>query len=110
MRNNIPLSDEQIEAVFKHYFGAFDVTVDDLVFTRDTIDDFQTSRQKWREGGVTRKYFQYPRAHLRRLDAQTPPDAIKALIEIGSARLRKGQPRTDLCIVDFGEVRACFNY
>jgi len=102
MRNNIQLTDEQIEELFSAHFDVA-ITIDDLVFTRDTIEDFKTSRQKWQEKGILRIVdFIY-------LVTLPHEKTVKALVEIESVQVRKGQPRTNLCIADFGEVRACFN-
>ena len=74
MRNEIELTNEQIEAIFEKH--GFLLDVDDLVFTRDTLDDF-------REGPIF-NVFDYGN-----------------VIEFTTGREHKC-----MCVVDFGTVRA----
>jgi hypothetical protein len=82
MRNLIPLTDEEIEAKFDDC-----CTVEDLVFTRDTLDDFRSARGNYAEPGKVEK------------DTAT-------VWELSHAQTAKGQPRRSIMVVDFGEVRA----
>lgn len=50
MRNEIQLTDEQIEEVFDEEFS-IGLTVGDLTFTRDTVDDFKAERERYAEPG-----------------------------------------------------------
>jgi hypothetical protein len=86
MRDEIKLSDKKIE---KHFSGYADVSVDDLVFTKDTFEDFMAGRQAFREKGEV---------------AEHSSDRLA----IKNVQVRKGQPRTDLIVVDFGEIRAVY--
>lgn len=85
MRNEIKLTDEQIEDRFKDL--GYDATVDDLVFTRETIADFLDSRKSYTQKGNIEE---------RQDD----------LIVIEGVQAYKGQPRFTLVVIDFGEVRA----
>jgi len=82
MRNEVTLSDAEIEERFHNC-----CTVDDLVWTRDTLDDFREARRGYREPGRVRA------------------DALTELV-VEQCQVAKGHPRQDLHVVDFGPVRA----
>lgn len=86
MRNLIDLTDEQIEERFDEYFGV-GVTIDDISFTRDSIDDFLSAAAGYIEHGSIEQ------------DDDT--------LVIESVQVRKGETRSDLYVIDFGEVRGC---
>lgn len=87
MRDEITLTDAEIEQRFAR-LGA-GITVDDLVFTRDTLADFDAARLAYQEPG---------RAELKEKDRR---------LFLGVQALR-GQPRQDLYLIDFGTVRAAY--
>lgn len=88
MRELIPLTDEEIEAQFSA-IGA-ELTVDDLVFTRDTVDDFKSARHSYRESG--------------KVELSAPNKLVVLGLQVAHSR-----SRTDLYVVDFGEVRAAYS-
>jgi hypothetical protein len=90
MRNEILLTDDQIEDVFSEIgLGA---TIDSLTFTRETLADFNNARKSW-------KAFSH-------MDADTTDDLSYAIYF--GVQTAKGQPRQDIYIVDFGSVRAVY--
>jgi hypothetical protein len=89
MRKEVELSDEEMKAVFEEL--GYGLTVDDLVFTRETIDDFESGRRMWKEPGAE------PEHHtVKTYDAWT----------VRGAQAKKGDARRDVVVVDFGTVRA----
>lgn len=86
MRDEIQKTDEEIEALFVETFGAC-LCVSNLTFTRDTIEDILAARKTWAEPGKL----------------QTNEGGV---LEIAAAQSEKGQPRKDVCVIDFGTVRA----
>lgn len=91
MRNDIHLTDDQIEQLFDKAFQV-GLTVDEVIFTRDTLSDFDTACSKYSTCGV-------PNYSTR--------DGHKTLF-IPRAQPRKGDPRRDIHIIDFGTVRGVF--
>lgn len=90
MRHEIQKTDEEIEAVFngENY-------IDDLVFTRETIDDFKEAASKhWSECGeiTTDEVNGVPRITFRD-------------VQVG-----KGARRGNLTVADFGPVRVCMKF
>lgn len=85
MRNEITMTDEQICAAFDA-LGA-GVTIDDVQFTRDSLDDFRAARAQWAEAGTIRR------------------DAYLDALVISRAQVRRGAPRGTVYVVDFGSVR-----
>ena len=84
MRNEINLTDEQIEAAFEDTLVGFDM--EDVSFTRETLDDFRSGRKSWNERGEV----------VRDTDTE---------FWVERAQSFKGQPRKDVYVVDFGSVR-----
>ncbi len=91
MRNDITQTDLEIEAAFKTAFRA-DLTVEDLVFTRDTIENFEVARNNYAETG----------------SLQTGSVGSFKTLELSRVQARKGDPRKDVQIIDFGSIRACY--
>lgn len=87
MRDEIQLGDEQIAEKFGEM--GLDISMDDLVFTRDTIDDFRLARRYYKEPG--------------RLSSTHTTHVVKNL------QVVKARPLQNLYVIDFGKVRACFN-
>lgn len=56
--------------------------------TRDTLDDFRRNSQDWREPG-----------HMEEVEGGLYWEKCQAL---------KGQPRCEVCVVDCGEFRLCY--
>lgn len=83
MRNEIALTDEQIEERFSDH----SIIIDDLIFTRETIEHFFQASNNYLEFR-TRK--------------MVAPDQL----EICGAQIWRGQTRFDITIIDFGSVRA----
>lgn len=91
MRNEIQFTDDQIEDLFQraHQIG---ITVDDLVFTRDTLGDFDSACNHYASCGVPN---------------YTMIAGLKTLC-IPKAQPRKGDQRRDVYIIDFGTVRGVY--
>lgn len=85
MRDQITLTDEQIEAAFDAIGYATDI--DSLIFTRETLDDFRAARQGWNEPGQI-----------------TDDDAT--IFAVYKPQIRKGDRRDPIVVIDFGAVRA----
>lgn len=85
------LSDEKIEALFER-FGII-LTIEDVVFTAATIQDFLDSREKWAERGS-----------LDRFD-----DALFPSIRVERGQPRKGMARGQTIVIDLGDKRAVFS-
>ena len=91
MRSEITLSDAEIEAIFDSLHHA--VTAKQLIYTRDTIEDFESKRRTW----------------------QAPGEAPERRLVMGlatwtarNARARDDQPCADVVVVDFGAVRGVY--
>lgn len=84
MRNEINLTDELIEAAFDDTNCG--ITIDDISFTRETLDDFRSRRNFWNERGEV----------VRDTDTE---------FWVERAQSFRGQPRKDVYVVDFGSVR-----
>lgn len=91
----IALTNEEIEARFEAVgFGGLAIGYgdeDNIVVTSETIEDFKASREKWKEPG--------------RLER----DEATALV-IKRAQAVGGQPREDIAILDFGDVRLVYRW
>lgn len=85
MRDQINLTDEQIEEAFTS--RGHDGFIDELVFTKETISDFKKARDGYREKG-----------HIYCDDGDC--------FEVEGVQTSKGQQRRWLVVVDFGTVRA----
>jgi hypothetical protein len=88
MREEITLTDEQIEAAFEAVGAGATVSEEygcDVVFTRETIADFLNAADGYAECG--------------KIEQKT-----NSLI-IRQAQARKGDARADVFVVDFGAVR-----
>lgn len=86
MRNEINLTDEQIEKAFEPDVC---LSIDEVVFTRDTIQDFLDCQSSFVDKG--------------RVETN---DGRKLVIN--KFQVAKGQSRLDLVVVDFGSVRGCY--
>lgn len=86
MRNEIQLTDSQIEAILddKAY-------LDECVLTRETLDDFRTAANAWRECGAI---------------SEDRKDGIPR-IKFRDVQVGRGARRTNLLVADFGTVRVC---
>ena len=91
MRDSIKLTDEEIENLVNDAFGGIGVCCDDLVFSRDTIDDFKAARKSYNEPGF--------------LD-----EGNGKSISILKAQVTKGTPRKDIYVYDFGEFTGTMVY
>ena len=87
MRNEIKLSDEQIEAVFDEF--PYGVDIDDVVFSGETIADYLKSRESYNEKG--------------RLTEQEVAGFPSIMIQ--EAQLFAGNQRRDIVVIDFGAAR-----
>jgi hypothetical protein len=87
MRNQINLTNEQIEAAFDEQ--GYGVDADSLVYTSETFADFLASREGWADKG--------------RIEEQTD-----SVLRVARCQIAKGQPRVDLVVIDFGAARACY--
>ena len=91
MRNQINLSDDQIEEMFYRAFHV-GLTVDDLVFDLATLEEFNDASYK---------YNACKKAIFGEIDG------FETMV-LGGAQVRKGDKRADLYIIDFGPIRACY--
>lgn len=94
MRNEIPLTDEQIEAAFAELDACVNMDAAygiDVLFTRETLADFEAASDAWHNSKVPRY--------------KVTGGGFNALC-INAAQVRKGDWRRDLVIIDFGTVRA----
>ena len=91
MRELIKLNDDQIAERFDEM--GYGTEADDLELTKETIADFLQA---------TESYSSYKSIDEGVLDTGEP------YLVIENAQPIKGQPRTDLMVVDFGDVRACY--
>ena len=99
MRTEIEKTDLEIELEFEDFGIVLDV--EDLAFTRDTIADFVKASKGWRE--------------CRRVEIfeswcwlNHPEIAPGDIAEFEGVQVRKGDPRTDVIVFDFGAVRAVY--
>lgn len=104
MRNKITLTDDQLNTLFADEFYGFGFEQDGIFsfsersgveFTRDTIEDFLTARKTtWLQAG-----------HL-----ETGKTEIGGhnYIQIEDCQAVKGQPRTNILVVDFGHMRVVY--
>ena len=91
MRNDIKLTDDQILAAFDAA-GHDGLDMDDLVLTRETIEDFKVSAQTWAEcKEISDEEYMGHKA-----------------VEFGGVQVNSGTKRHALTVIDFGEVRACY--
>jgi len=93
---------EKIEEVFSTILDVA-ITIDDLVFTRDTIDDFKASRNLvWWWG-------QRINTAVTKLPVEIEFVQVRVQPPVENGPIRWNSPYTDLFIMDFGDVRVCFN-
>lgn len=85
VRDNIQMTDAQILARFEA--EGVETTIDALVFTRETVDNWREARASWAERG------------------QAAVDA-PGVLRIVNARVLASQPRHNITVIDMGEVRA----
>ena len=91
MREDITQADDQILAAFEAAGHEY-LDMDDLVLTRETIEDFKVSAQTWAEcTGVSDEEYEGFRA-----------------VEFDGVQVNPGQQRHALTVIDFGAVRASY--
>ncbi|MCX6125700.1 MAG: hypothetical protein NTV34_13290 [Proteobacteria bacterium] len=90
MRNEINLTDNQIEDLFEEAFS-HGLTIDDLVFTRDNFADFINGLQSFES---------WQKPILDTCGGSFPT------LEVRSVKVAKGRPKQDIQVIDFGTVRA----
>ena len=86
MRNEIKLTDSQIEK----RFNEFGCTIEDLVFTRDSIEDFMNGMKKFNEIKSANR------------------NKVKGTLSMLGVQVKKGEARSDVFVVDFGSIRAVY--
>lgn len=96
MRNSINLTNEQIENLFDEAFDAFvaldgEYATNNVTFTADTLDHFIEASKNYNEC-----FYNPERGEV---------DGFKTLV-MKKCQVRKGDQRKDVCVIDFGEVRA----
>lgn len=91
MRDEIVLTDEQIEERFEELQRG--CCIEDLVFTRDTIEDFSTAASDYSSHGEIEK---------------DTLETGESTIIIEDAQPKAGATRTDVVVIDFGTVRAVY--
>jgi len=88
MRDLINLTDEQIEEIFDEETG-YNVYVPNIVFTRETIEDFKNARKDYSDRGTLTK-------------------DERGILVIEKAQTHKGKPRKNMLIIDFGDFRGLY--
>jgi hypothetical protein len=86
----VNFTDEQadkIEAAFSEL--GIGLTVDDVIITQDTIEQFKAARSVYRE--------------LGRITTDRPDALVVKGVQVAA-----GQPRTDLFVIDCGKYRAAY--
>ena len=102
MRNEINLTTEQIEALFDEAFsvgisaggpdGFGGQYESDVVFTKESLENFAEASNNYAECG--RPVF-------------SEAGGFRTLLLAG-AQVKRGDQRRDVCVIDFGTVRACY--
>lgn len=92
MRQEITQTDAGIEAAFDQAFQV-GLTVDDVVFTRETLENFVEASNKYVQCGVAK----FGKAGEFRT------------LFLANAQPRKGDQRRDVHVIDFGTIRACYH-
>lgn len=87
MRNLSKMTDEQIESKFETL--GYGLCTGDLVFTKETIEDFKNARKEYAQAG------------------QLGTDK-EGVLEVSNVQVAKGTPRKSLVVIDLGEVRAVY--
>jgi hypothetical protein len=85
MRNEIKLTDDQIEEVFSNL--CYGITIEEVEFTRATLGDFIAAAKDYETHGAI--------------------DLEESTLIIERVQARKGDQRKDLVVIDFGTVRGC---
>lgn len=89
MRNEISLTDDQIEDLFQEAFST-GVSIDSVTFTRDTIANFIDGLQGFESWNKP---------------TQDTCEGF-ATLEVMQIKVGKGRPKQDLQVIDLGTVRA----
>lgn len=88
MRNEIELTDEQIEQVFEAAFGAC-VSMDSISLSREPLANFDHNMP-----------------YLERSKPFYAHEQGYSTLEIRDVKIAKGKPKLDVLVIDFGSVRA----
>ncbi len=91
MRNDIKMTDSDIEDLFDKAFRVL-ITADSITWTRDSIEDFIAASNSYAEAG---------KVYRRTVDGLPT-------VMIESCQVRRGDPRRDVHIIDFGFVRGVY--
>jgi hypothetical protein len=102
MHPAIKMTNDEIDAIFADEFRSiFDLDIwkvseaSGVSFTNDTIDQFKTARKtQWNKPGY--------------LEEGTTEMGGLPYIKIEDCQAIKGQPKTTILVVDFGDVRLCY--
>ena len=86
MRNEINLTDDQIEEKIEFHAGC---CVEDLVFTRDTLEEFTNNANGWNQSAGFEDF--------------------EGGLYWSKAQARKGDVSGSLAVYDFGAVRAVYH-
>jgi len=86
MRESIEMTDQQIEDIFEEAPGC-GIYAEDLVWSRDTLDDFVEGRKMMAERG--------------KIEKRTDDTLIVSMVQTA-----KGEPRKTLFVHKFGEFTA----
>ncbi len=92
MRNEINLTDDQINEIWDDQFNVSDYVEFEASFTRDTLDQILESRNNWQDQGTLFRGKTDIGGHN--------------FIEIERCQAVKGQARKTVRVIDFGTVRA----
>ena len=91
MRNEITLTDDQIEALFDKAFSCL-IGVENIEFTRDTLRNFVDGLQTFQSWTTP---------------DHDETDGFKTLV-VREIKVAKGKPKQDIRVIDFGSVRALY--
>lgn len=97
--DRVSLTDEQIDEAFASV--GFSIAVgygdeDKVAITDESLDDFVSAREGYANAGAA-----------RRLSARVGGATYPALL-VERCQVARGQPRRDLVVIDFGDVRAAY--
>ena len=87
MRRLTNMTDEQIEAKFETL--GYSLCIENLVFTKETIEDFKRARKEYSQAG----------------QVWVDKDGV---LEVSDVQVVRGTIRKSLVVIDLGEVRAVY--
>jgi hypothetical protein len=92
MRNEVALTDEQIETIFDRSFGIGLCADKNITWTRETIEQIEAGLQQFIQ--FNKPYHDFEQGFRT--------------MEVREIKVAKGRPKMDQLVVDFGSVRAVY--